>query len=323
MNEIEISIIIPCFNGYRYSKKCIQSLENQTYKNFEVIVVDDCSTDNSYIEFLSLAEKSFLKIKVLKNKVNKGPGYSRKLGVLSAVGKYICFCDCDDWLENNFFEKMLLKVQKTSCDCVFCDYNYVTSYDKVTATHWYKEINDLNNKGELIAYAQGSLCILMVKKEILEGIDFPALYHGEDAALIPIIVCKSNRVSICEEPLYNYLIREGSASNIFDRRPFDASSKVFMYIQKNIDPIYLKECEFLGIKGVLYSGCLSGIKAKVSRSEIKWLVKDFMKKYPEFMRNPYFKRMNKAKKAFVFFIWHNLYICADLYAFLHTKYLKR
>ena len=92
-----ISVIVPVYNVEDYLHVCINSILNQTYQDFEIICVDDASTDSSLeiLEYFSLKDS---RVKVLKNDSNKGPGYSRNRGLDVAKGEYVSFLDADDWL---------------------------------------------------------------------------------------------------------------------------------------------------------------------------------------------------------------------------------
>lgn len=320
--EIKISIIIPCYNGFRYMERCINSLCNQTYRNFEVIIVDDCSTDGSVNEIKGLINKINFDLKIIENSINKGPGYSRKVGIQSSIGEFVCFCDTDDWYEERFLEKMLKTVLETESDIVFCDCYYVNENQK-NESKWYEPIKIMNSKKEIIAFSYGSLCISMIKRELFDGIDFPELYHGEDAALIPVIISKGENITIIKEPLYNYLMRNDSASNLFDRKAFDSANCVFRYIKYNLSKDFSDEVEFIGIKGILYSGCLNAIKCGISMSEISKVVQAFKDDYPNYKDNIYLKRYNKFKKIFIKMIDHNNYFAAKMFSILHTKFINR
>ena len=124
----EISVLIPCYNGFKYMERCLLSLESQSYNNFEVIIVDDCSADDSFEQLVKYKEKSDLNINIIKNIENVGPGESRNTGIKNACGKWISFCDCDDWYEPDFLKEMIQKAINEQADLVMCDYYYV--YDK-------------------------------------------------------------------------------------------------------------------------------------------------------------------------------------------------
>ena len=106
-----ISIIIPCFNGAQFIKKLILQIKNQTLSNFECIIVDDGSTDNSFEIIKECIDSRFL---LLKNQTNIGLKLSRKKAFEVAVGKYITAIDCDDQISNNFLEKLVEIIGKFS-----------------------------------------------------------------------------------------------------------------------------------------------------------------------------------------------------------------
>ena len=98
----KISVIIPCYNAEKYIKKCFEGLEKQTFREFDVIVVDDFSTDNSLNILYEIKQNSKLKIKVIKMKQNVGPGEARNVGIKASDSEYLAFCDSDDYYEENF-----------------------------------------------------------------------------------------------------------------------------------------------------------------------------------------------------------------------------
>ena len=117
MHKEKISIIIPCYNVEKYLDSCVQSIINQTYKNLEIILVDDCSTDNTW-KIIKQYEKKYDNIKALKNEKNSGAGYSRNRAVEIASNQYISFIDSDDYIELNFYETMLKQMKKEKADMV-------------------------------------------------------------------------------------------------------------------------------------------------------------------------------------------------------------
>lgn len=94
----KISIIVPVYNMSKYLSRCLDSLINQTLDEIEILVIDDCSTDNSYEIIKAYYERND-KIRLFKNKKNEGAGYIRNWGIKKSIGKYILFVDSDDWIE--------------------------------------------------------------------------------------------------------------------------------------------------------------------------------------------------------------------------------
>lgn len=116
-NEEKISIIIPAYNVSLYVKKCVESVCNQSYKNLEIIVVDDGSTDNT-LEILQQMEKQDSRINVI-HKENGGLSSARNAGLKIATGNYIMFLDSDDWIENDCCNETIVNIKKNNADLVF------------------------------------------------------------------------------------------------------------------------------------------------------------------------------------------------------------
>ena len=176
---IEISVIVPIYNVEDYLKEALNSLSNQTYKNFEVILVDDSSTDNS----LKIA-KHFLndsRFKLFVNKINSGLSFTRNVGIEQSRGKYLYFFDSDDRLPNNLFEylvKELASVDLVSFNSTFLA-NNVTEISSIT----YEQVFDreqaisllLNHRLETAPWS------FIFRKSLLgKDIRFPEGHNFED-----------------------------------------------------------------------------------------------------------------------------------------------
>ena len=119
MNKELISIIIPIYNASRFIKKCITSILNQTYKNFELLIINDGSTDNS----LEICNKfNDKRIKIINQK-NSGSECARLTGIKQSKGEYICFIDADDWISKDYLEILITYAQKYNVD-VTCVKSY-------------------------------------------------------------------------------------------------------------------------------------------------------------------------------------------------------
>lgn len=117
MND-KISIIIPVYNVEEYLKTCIDSVINQTYKNLEIICVNDCSPDNS-LAILKQYEAQDERIRIVNHKVNKGLAEARNSGMDVATGKYIFFLDSDDYIVPDIIEKLYAKIIRDNADAVY------------------------------------------------------------------------------------------------------------------------------------------------------------------------------------------------------------
>lgn len=213
MKEPLISIIIPIYNTDRYLDKCIKSVVNQTYKNLEIILVDDGSTDDCS-NICDKWAKEDMRIKVIHQE-NQGRASARNTGLKNAFGDYIGWVDSDDWIEKDMYEVLLKYAQLNKSDIV-C--SFVIREDQVVSNC---SINCQNYVGRNAYEAflrdeiSGSLCVKLYKKNVFDGIEF-CDEIGEDMLANLKMFCKSNVVSQLSYRGYHYMTRESSATHSID-----------------------------------------------------------------------------------------------------------
>lgn len=317
----EISVIIPCHNGFRYMEKCLKAFENQTFKDFEVIVIDDCSTDDSYAQLQNYHQHSALEMQLLQNEKNEGPGISRNKGIAAAKGDWIAFCDADDWYTVDFLEKMLQAAKENGADLVMCDDNYAFENGKTVKRNGMDWFDSQSNKNDFLVKCKMSLCRLFVKKSLTDEQLLPDLRHGEDAVAVIKLLNRAENITVLKEAYYNYFIRENSASNTPDVRVYSDFRKAYDLIEEELQGEYHTACEYQGIVLVLYSATLCAFKAGVDQAIIAQAVADFSKKYPEWRNNPYLGSMDKKKRIYLKLIQYRFFFGNKLYAWLHSKLL--
>lgn len=314
-----ISVIIPCYNGWRYMSKCLESLELQSLSPYEVVVVDDCSTDDSYVKLSEYACTATFNMIVLKNKTNVGPGLSRKNAIDACHGSYVAFCDCDDWFELDFIETLTNQIQANEADAFMFD-NYKTYDGYRIVANTVKVLQ--NDKKSILANAGMSLCRFVVKREIAEKVFFPPLYHGEDGAVVPQIIAKSSKFILIDRPFYNYYSRSDSISQRPSAKACSQMALAFSVVRNELPQEYRLECEYIGIKCVCYGAVLSGFKSGVKSSEIEAVLDDFEKGFPAWERNVYRKNLGKIKNLYLFFVKKRWFGMVRLMTFLHGYYIK-
>lgn len=208
-----ITVIIPVYNAEKYIAECLESLINQTYKNLEIIVINDGSKDNSGTICDQYKEKDS-RIQVI-HKENGGVSLARNSGLEIAKGKYIAFVDGDDYLDKEYFEKMLKILKEKQVDIVLCGFNrvYDNNIEKVT-----KGKSLIMNKEEFltdILNVQGGAGIVhskLWKKEVIQGTNFDKnIKIGEDSYFCIQAVKNVNNVYVLDEALYNYRFNNESA----------------------------------------------------------------------------------------------------------------
>lgn len=139
--EVIVSVVIPVYNREKLIKNSVESVLNQTFKNIEVIVVDDCSADGTVDVLRAIKDD---RLKYYCNSRNQGANYSRNYGISKSVGKYIAFHDSDDIWEENKLEIFVKTIEQKNCDVVFSGMTkYGKGYKRYLPTY---NLNEFNNK---------------------------------------------------------------------------------------------------------------------------------------------------------------------------------
>ncbi|SHL11334.1 Glycosyltransferase involved in cell wall bisynthesis [Chishuiella changwenlii] len=197
---------MPVYNSYPYLRQCIRSILKQTYKNFELIIINDGSTDESLEicqEYKTLDERI-----ILINQINKGISSSRNLGLSKATGEYIYWIDSDDWIEEDTLEILYNGINKYSSDIAVCGYiEEFESYKKVFRDDQNIKILNKNDFFEKIIFDESIKSYLwdkLYKKEIFENLQFPEQRYFEDYSIFYKIAYKTNRIILINQAKYHY-----------------------------------------------------------------------------------------------------------------------
>lgn len=211
MNKL-VSIIIPVYNVERYIEQCLGSVIEQTYRNLEVIVVDDESPDNSGCIADKIA-KDDDRVKVYRIK-NRGAAGARNIGLENAHGDYILFVDSDDWIESNMVEKLVSAIEETDSDVALCE--YWDEYKNQSICHKFMDCSGVKTPEE---FTEGMLqhweyivtWNKLFRNTVLEGVRFVEGHCIDDEFFTYQPVIKSKRTVLVDECLYHYRMRKSSA----------------------------------------------------------------------------------------------------------------
>jgi len=220
MDMCLISIVVPVYNVEKYLKVCIESIINQTFKNIEIILVNDGSTDSSLeICKLYLIDS---RVKIIDKK-NEGLSSARQAGIDYAKGQYICTVDSDDHIEKEFIEKMYTKISSEESDiCVCATKAYRKNYSRVYNFSENEEntVNISRNDIEenyytlLNKYYMSDSWNKMYRAEFVResGVRFSLSkeYNGTDLLFNYMLMLHLPRISVINQVLYNYQILENS-----------------------------------------------------------------------------------------------------------------
>lgn len=278
-----ISVIVPVYNVEKYLNRCIESIVQQTYKNLEIILVDDGSPDNCPQICDEWAQKD-PRIKVIHKK-NGGLSDARNVGFQSACGKYICFVDSDDWIEVDFCEVLLSAIVEYDCDIAACGYRK-TDVVKATRTDdgdmTVEILDSMQALQELIheRKIQQVVWNKMYKRAIIHTLFEVGKYHEDEFWTYQIIDQCTNMV-IINYIGYNYFQRPDSimGQNFSAKRldAIEAKLKRQDYMKKKHPELYNDALVNLYYE-VIYLG-QTALKASETNTEVFKYLKDAIQKY--------------------------------------------
>lgn len=224
MNNVKVSVVVPIYNVEKYLPRCIESLLNQTFDDYEILLVNDGSPDNCQAIIEDYSARFPDKIVALL-KPNGGLSDARNYGLKYAKGEYVSFIDSDDYVDKTFLEKMYNKAVDTHSDIVVCGYYGV---DEVKNTSkWFQKGNGerygrpLNEVPELIHYIAPYAWNKLFKRSLFEDnkIEFPKGLIYEDIPTSYPLIASVDKIAFIDQPLIYYILRrEGSITGTYSRK---------------------------------------------------------------------------------------------------------
>lgn len=282
-----ISIIIPSFNEEKHIARCLDSILGGTYKNIELICIDDNSTDSTYEIIKSYCEKDS-RVKAFKNP-QKGVSSARNFGIENASGDYIGFVDSDDFVQPQMYEFLLKAIAENNCDMAVCRYEKTPLFDRKIFDYNCRECDcgefidfydaDFVSKNELTVT---SACMKLVKADYLKKFSFDTFAIGEDTVFCSILWINTDKVFLVDLPLYCYYDNTESVSftPVWHKKWFDLIETRFIsyenfknYKTSLISSFYLER----GMKSLL--SYRFNIKKSENETLFKNQIKNLFKKY--------------------------------------------
>ena len=325
MNPL-VSIIIPVYNCEKYIGKCIESILIQSYRNIEIVIIDDGSVDKTrkIIERYGSYDE---RIKYFTQK-NSGPSVARNRGIEKSSGQYLTFIDSDDIVNYLYIERLLRKIENNNYDIVCCGYVDESKYGIVKLNDFWNSKDELNKQEFLDCVCSGVGGVLWSKifrRDIIFKNNIrmnSKIFMSEDLIFI-LEYCKySNRFGVLNENLYYYnRLNDNSISSNIDIRYLEnyillvnKIKELLVYLNvdnKNIRNIEISKAQTL-VNNILVSECSIYLKSKNKNqliNNIKLILNDkFIKKYKdEFISNSildkiinYFISENRYKELIFF-----------------------
>lgn len=331
-----ISVIVPVYNVENYLRQCIESILNQTYTDFEIILVDDGSLDSSGNICDEYSEK-FTNISVLHKK-NEGLGYARNSGIEKACGEFIVFVDSDDYVEENMLLDLYNGLMESECDTCMGGHNRVNMKNEFVSSHSYEKTLFKYEQviKEFIPRFIGSApeksdCVSTAAWNVLYSIDiinrnnlkFPSEREliSEDIIFNLDYFKYSTGVSLIETCNYNYRINNNSLTTNYNKDRFELIKKLYFVERKKLKKLgiydiakyrlmrqffnYLRMCfkqEDTLVSKLSYKNALTNIKEICSDTLVESIISEF----------PVYK-LGMIQKIFVLLVKYKfniiLYLC--------------
>ena len=307
ISEMKLSIIVPVYNMAADGKLnfCLDSLVNQTISDYEIIAVNDASTDNSLEVLREYEEKYPEKVKVVTYAVNKRQGGAKNEGLKIASGEWIGFIDSDDWVTQDYYEKLLAKAEETGADIVGCDYNLVNDHTfevgRVVVNNTADQTGVLDaEKHKKHILRSGSMVIKIYKHDVIRenGLNFPDGIFYEDNCAGPLWSLYFKHFERVDEPMYYYYQHAVSTVHYIseDKCRDRLKAELLFYDackERGFLALYPEEIEFrfveLSYVITLFS-YMQGAKHP-GVAFIKELRKAVAERFPDFEQNAYYKQL--------------------------------
>lgn len=250
MEDALLSVVVPVYNMEKYVSTCIDALLNQTYRSFQIILVDDCSEDASLSILREYKKNNSDKILLIESETNIGLGGARNLGIRSSKSEYIGFVDPDDLIYPTMYEELMSLAVKERLDIVFCGYETVhesatlkevasrkKKYSENLEVQYWNTIPDDIRMSIMSSSKYGTVWSGVYKRELIESnnLFFPENLIYEDCFWSYAIILEARSIGIVKEPLYFYRQRNESLSNKRNTRQhydrIEIGKKLYGYVK--------------------------------------------------------------------------------------------
>lgn len=320
MKEDLISIVVPVYNCEEFLDRCIDSIVNQSYKNIEIILVNDGSKDNSLKICNNWANKDE-RIKVI-NQRNKGAAAARNTGINESTGKFVGFVDSDDFIENNMYECLYKNIKLYSCDISICgriieEGSRIIYKSKNNIKKKYTNIDALVEMNSLKTFDM-SPCDKLYNRELFNLVLFPEGTNSEDFYFMYKMLFNCSIVYYDSSPLYHYCRRENSHSNYkINDTYIKASKEQVDFFSENCKKIvYVAKCYYAYANTIQYNKYVVH-NMECPKDVLKDLKRNVFQNMISVLKNLNFPLLNKAE-IFLFVL------CTPIYKkIIKLKHKKR
>lgn len=299
-NNPKLSIIVPVYNVEQYLKRCLDSILNSTFQDFELIIINDGSTDKSEKIILEFINDYKDKIIYLPQE-NAGVSVARNVGIKAATGKYIAFVDCDDYIESNMFELMVAKMEQDNFDIVSCDAKMVyegSKDSKIVSSGYTQDLYHKNRIRETMPTFYPVMWNKIYKTELVKKFEFTSGVWYEDMEYLLKLYPHINSIGVVKQPLYNYLQRKNSITYTYNDKLYDIINNMERVIEcyklERVYEEYKSELEYLYVRYafITFPKRLAKCKDKIKYNKgIEFAFRKVNEYFPDYKKNRYLKLM--------------------------------
>lgn len=335
MEEL-VSVIVPVYNAEKHLDRCVNSIVNQTYRNLEIILVDDGSPDNcpQMCDEWALKDQ---RIKVVHKK-NGGAGFARNSGLDCACGEYVFFVDSDDYIADNTVEKCVTTACASNCHSVVFGRNFVYPDGRIKT----QKVNTAKNLFENQAVQSELLCgmftykmgfgmsvwgkmfsLKLIKNNSIRFMSEREIY-SEDALFVLEYFSRADRACVLEENLYFYAENEESLSHCYDK---SREQKLSLFLKMAVDIAHrerlsreLIDCIVVRYHSYLMQTLKNIVQSDMSRLQKKAQLRDIYTSHTfrETLNKRILKLHKKQMRLFYSIVRLKLYFMADVLLFCRT-----
>lgn len=321
---MKLSIIVPVYNMASEGKLeyCLESLVNQTISDYEIIAVDDASTDESF-RILQLYQQKYSFFKAIHSDVNRKQGGAKNIGIAEAAGEWIGFIDSDDWITYDMYERLIALGEETGADIVGCDYGLTDEHSmrpgRRVANNYEDQTGILNEtKYKSLILDSGSLVVKIYRRHIIVDCEarFPEGIFYEDNAIANTWLLRAKRFEYIPEPLYYYYQHDSSTVHTITEkrcghrmeaaRLMLAEARREGYFDK-----YSTELEFSFMLLFFINTLFSYMQGAKNRklSFVRKLAQEMQETFPDFIENVYYQsRIPEEEKKWIALCMRSVFV---------------
>lgn len=313
---MKLSIIVPVYNMAADGKLayCMDSLVNQTISDYEIIAVDDCSTDDSLAVLKGYEQRFPDKVHVIHSEVNKHQGGAKNIGLRAAKGEWIGFIDSDDWIAPDMYERLIGRAKETGADVVGCDYCLTEEHSmkvgQIVPNNKSSQSGLLDSdKRRSLILDGGSLVVKIFKRSMIleKELWFPENIFYEDNAVGNSYLVLAKHFEYIEEPMYYYYQHDTSTVHTFSEKRcedrMDAGRLMLQEAKRHgYYEEFVPELEY-SFTLLFYINTLFTYMAGVNRKKygfVRSMGKEMKRTFPDFEKNPYYQeRTHEEEKKLI------------------------